>query len=72
MHPPTIPHEGLGSHVDRHAPIATANLDREFWSRLMNDPRFDDIPLMLRTPDEGNMGGGNQSAFYSLDSRKSD
>ncbi len=29
--------KGLGSHVDRHAPIATANLDREFWSRLMNE-----------------------------------
>ncbi|GFI52467.1 MULTISPECIES: deoxyribonuclease IV [Duncaniella] len=63
--------KGLGSHVDRHAPIATANLDREFWSRLMNDPRFDDIPLILETPDEA-IWAEEISLLYSLDSRKSD
>ncbi|MDE6179173.1 MAG: deoxyribonuclease IV [Duncaniella sp.] len=40
-----------GSHVDRHAPIATGELAAPFWERLMNDPRMDGIPLILETPD---------------------
>lgn len=42
----------LGSRVDRHAPIGEGTLGREFFIRLMNDPRFDDMPLILETPDE--------------------
>lgn len=41
----------VGSHVDRHAPIATGELGEPFWSRLMNDPRMEGIPLILETPD---------------------
>ncbi len=44
--------KNLGSHVDRHAPIGTGQLDLQFWERLMNDPRMDGIPLILETPDE--------------------
>jgi len=46
--------KGLASHVDRHAPIGTGTLGAEFFIRLMNDMRFDDIPLILETPDELN------------------
>ncbi len=42
----------LGSKVDRHAPIFTGHLNEWFWRRLMNDPRMDNIPLILETPNE--------------------
>lgn len=42
----------LGSRIDRHASIGTGTLGREFFTRLVNDPRFDNIPLILETPDE--------------------
>ena len=40
----------LGSHIDRHAPIGEGTLGEEFFIRLVNDPRFDNIPLILETP----------------------
>ena len=42
----------LGSHIDRHAPIGEGTLGEEFFIRLVNDPRFDNIPLILETPEE--------------------
>lgn len=42
----------LGSRIDRHELIGRGTLGAEFFHRLMNDPRFDDIPLILETPDE--------------------
>lgn len=42
----------LGSRIDRHAPIGAGTVGREFFSRLMADPRTDGIPLLLETPDE--------------------
>lgn len=44
--------KGLGSRVDRHAPIGEGELGRPFFEMLMKDPRFDNIPLILETPDE--------------------
>lgn len=44
--------KGLGSRVDRHAPIGEGELGRSFFEMLMKDPRFDNIPLILETPDE--------------------
>lgn len=46
--------KGLGSHVDRHEVIGKGELGIEPFKRIMNDPRFDDIPLILETPDEEN------------------
>lgn len=40
----------LGSRVDRHAPIGQGLIGRHFFERLMKDTRFDDIPLILETP----------------------
>lgn len=48
--------KGCGSRVDRHMPIGTGELGAEFFSRLMKDPRFDGIPLILETPDESLWG----------------
>ncbi|HLO89926.1 MAG TPA: deoxyribonuclease IV [Lentimicrobium sp.] len=42
----------LGSHVDRHESIGKGLLGTDFFKRLLNDPRFDDIPLILETPEE--------------------
>lgn len=42
----------LLSHIDRHAPLGEGTLGKDFFKRLMNDPRLDDIPIILETPDE--------------------
>lgn len=44
--------KGLGSRVDRHEKIAKGYLGPDFFKLLINDPRMDDIPLILETPDE--------------------
>lgn len=43
--------KGLGSHVDRHAPMGAGAIGRPFFEMLMADPRMDNIPLILETPD---------------------
>lgn len=40
-----------GSHIDRHEQIGKGSLGPEFWIRLVNDSRFDNMPLILETPD---------------------
>ncbi|MDE7160863.1 MAG: deoxyribonuclease IV [Muribaculaceae bacterium] len=42
----------LGSRIDRHASLRTGTLGEEFFCRLARDPRFDDMPIILETPDE--------------------
>ncbi|MBD5295355.1 MAG: deoxyribonuclease IV [Bacteroides sp.] len=42
----------LGSRIDRHELIGRGTLGPGFFHRLVNDPRFDGIPLILETPDE--------------------
>ena len=42
----------LGSRIDRHASLRTGTLGEEFFRRFMNDPRFDDMPIILETPDD--------------------
>jgi deoxyribonuclease IV len=38
--------------VDRHENIGKGFLGEDVFQMLMNDPRFDDIPLILETPEE--------------------
>lgn len=40
----------LGSKIDRHASIGSGTIGEDFFRRLVNDPRFDDIPIILETP----------------------
>ena len=40
-----------GSHVDRHETLGNGFLGKEFFTRFMHDPRFDNIPIILETPD---------------------
>lgn len=42
----------LNSRVDRHDNIGKGLLGEDFFRRLVNDPRFDNLPLILETPDE--------------------
>ena len=42
----------LASHVDRHDSIGKGFLGNEVFHRIMNDPRFDNMPIILETPDE--------------------
>ncbi len=41
----------LGSRVDRHASLGEGEIGLEGFRCLMQDDRFDDIPLILETPD---------------------
>ena len=42
----------LGSHVDRHDNIGQGLTGSAFFERLTKDSRFDNMPLILETPDE--------------------
>jgi deoxyribonuclease IV len=42
----------LGSRVDRHDSLGTGTLGLEVFECIMNDNRFDGIPLILETPNE--------------------
>lgn len=41
-----------GSRVDRHESIGKGLLGLDFFVRFMNDSRFDNIPIILETPDD--------------------
>lgn len=42
----------LGTHVDRHDSIGKGFIGNAFFEKLMQDSRFDQMPLILETPDE--------------------
>jgi len=42
----------LGSRVDRHQHIGQGCLGLEPFRRIVNDPRFQDLPMLLETPKE--------------------
>ena len=42
----------LGSRVDRHESIGLGLLGMDFFKRFMQDSRFDNMPIVLETPDE--------------------
>ena len=42
----------VGSRVDRHASIGSGCIGRKTFQWIMEDARFDNIPLILETPDE--------------------
>ena len=43
--------KGAGSHVDRHETLGNGALGRDFFVSFMNDSRFDNMPIILETPD---------------------
>ncbi|MDD3955555.1 MAG: deoxyribonuclease IV [Proteiniphilum sp.] len=42
----------LSSRVDRHDSIGQGVMNLDLFSFIVNDPRFDNLPLILETPDE--------------------
>ncbi len=42
----------LASKVDRHDNIGKGIIGNEFFSRMMKDSRFDNMPIILETPDD--------------------
>lgn len=55
----------LGSRVDRHDSIGKGVMGITTFKMIMEDPRFDDIPLILETPDES-IWAQEISYLYSL------
>lgn len=43
--------KGLGSRIDRHESLGKGCIGEPFFKMLMNDDRFNGIPLILETPD---------------------
>lgn len=58
----------LGTRVDRHDNIGMGELGEAVFAQIMNDPRFDDMPLILETPDES-LWAAEISKLYSLTGR---
>jgi deoxyribonuclease-4 len=60
--------KGLGSRVDRHAPIGDGELGVAAFGFILNDPRFDGLPGLLETPkgDDGEEDRRNLSTLRSL------
>ncbi|MBN1904411.1 MAG: deoxyribonuclease IV [Deltaproteobacteria bacterium] len=54
-----------GSRVDRHESIGKGHLGLEPFRFIMNNPLFDDIPMVLETPDES-LWKEEISLLYSL------
>jgi deoxyribonuclease-4 len=44
--------KAMGSRVDRHESLGLGTLGMEVFRMIMNDPRFEDIPMILETPDD--------------------
>ena len=44
----------LGSRIDRHEEIGKGTLGMDFFRRFVNDPRFDNMPIILETPNPAN------------------
>lgn len=44
--------KGVGSHLDRHVPLGQGTLGLEPFRKMMKDSRFDNMPIILETPDD--------------------
>jgi deoxyribonuclease-4 len=42
----------VGTHVDRHENLMKGVMGEDVFRSIMNDPHFDNMPLILETPDE--------------------
>jgi len=55
----------LATHVDRHDSLGKGVMGMDLFRFIMNDPRMDNIPLILETPDE-QVWAEEIKALYSL------
>ena len=56
----------LGSRVDRHAHIGEGEIGIEAFRCLVNDPRFERVPILLETPDADTMHEVNLKRLWDL------
>jgi deoxyribonuclease-4 len=56
----------LGSRIDRHAGIGRGTIGMDAFTWIMNHPAFDEIPLILETPDSAEWQR-EISLLYSLE-----
>jgi deoxyribonuclease-4 len=56
----------LGSRVDRHAHIGEGEIGIEAFRCLVNDPRFERVPILLETPDADTMHEVNLKRLMDL------
>jgi len=57
---------GLGCHLDRHENIGRGKLGTSTFRRIMNDPFFSNLPMVLETP-EGDYKREIQSLYKLLE-----
>ncbi|MDO5523524.1 MAG: deoxyribonuclease IV [Bacteroidia bacterium] len=60
----------LASRVDRHDSIGKGLMNMDLFGYIMNDPRFDNMPLILETPDD-TLWAEEIQLLYSLKSQNS-
>jgi deoxyribonuclease IV len=58
--------KALGTRVDRHEAIGKGEIGPTAFELLVNDPRFDSIPILLETPDAETMHEVNLATLRSL------
>lgn len=57
--------KGLGSRADRHEHIGKGELGEETFKLLVNDPRFENVPILLETPEAPEMHQVNLAMLKS-------
>jgi len=62
--------KALGSRVDRHESLGTGLIGEACFKRIMNDNRFDNMPIILETPDD-TLWAKEITWLYSLVTRNS-
>jgi len=56
----------FGSRVDRHDHIGQGNIGPRAFELLVNDPRFETIPMIIETPESKEMHGPNLQALRQM------
>ena len=56
--------KGLGSRVDRHEHLGRGQIGEAAFARIVNDPRFADLPMILETPKSD--GDNDEMDFVNL------
>ena len=59
----------LATRVDRHDSLGKGVMNMDLFSFMMNDPRFDNLPLILETPDES-LWAEEIQLLYSLQKKE--
>lgn len=60
----------LGSRVDRHASIGMGRIGLEPFRLIMNDRRFEEIPLILETPESERWGEEIRLLYHMVEGKK--